>query len=164
MLELDPGMMVWTWITFFIVLFILSKIALKPLLGVVENREKEISDNLDKARKEREESEALVEKHRKMIEEAESEGQKILKENQKLAENARQEILDKANQESDKMIEKAKEEIVRQKAGALAELKAEVADLAVGAAEKIIEQNLDKDKQKSIVENYIKNMSKTINN
>ncbi len=164
MLELDPGMMVWTWITFLIVLLILSKVALKPLLKIIDDREKEITENLEQAQKQRDEAEALVEKHRKMIAEAESKAQGILKENKELAEKSRQEILEKARQESDKMLEKAKSEIEQQKASALSTLRAEVADLAIGAAEKIIQQSLDKEKEKTIVDEYIKSMPKSLNN
>jgi len=60
MLNLDPGMIIWTWITFFIVLAILSKVALKPILGVIETREKTIREDLEQAQKQREEAEKLL--------------------------------------------------------------------------------------------------------
>lgn len=164
MLDLDPGMMIWTWITFLVVLIILSKIALKPILAAIENREKTIRDDLDEAQKQRQQAEDLLEKHRQMVSAAESEGQKILKENQQLAEKARQEMIEKSRLEADKLIEKARQEIEHQKESALAELKSEVADLAIGAAEKIIHQSLDKEKQKTVVDEYIKSMPKTMKN
>lgn len=161
MLELDPGMMAWTWITFLVVLFILYKVALKPMISAVENREKSIREDLDTARKQRDEAESLLQRHEKMIAEAESEAQKILKENQAVAERTRQEILDKARDESARMVEKAKKEIEQQKDSAIASLKAEVADLAVGAAEKILAQTLDADKHKKVVNDYIDSMPKS---
>ncbi|HGY56853.1 MAG TPA: ATP synthase F0 subunit B [Caldithrix abyssi] len=164
MLNLEPGMILWTWITFFIVLIILSKVALKPMLTAIKNREDGIREDLEKARQQREEAEALLQKHQEMLAGAEEEARKLLKENQQMAEKARQELIEKARQESEKLLERAKEEIDQQKESALASLKAEVADLAVGAAEKIILQTLDKDKQKAIVEEYIKTMPKSVNN
>jgi F-type H+-transporting ATPase subunit b len=164
MLELDPGMIVWTWITFFLVLIILYKIALKPILGAIESREKSIRGDLEKAQKQRDEAEALLERHRQMMSGAEAEAQKMIKESQSLAEKARQEILEKARQESNKLVEKARDEIEQQKNSALASLRAEVADLAIGAAEKIILQNLDEDKQKQLVDEYIKTIPKSIKN
>lgn len=157
-------MILWTWITFFIVLIILSKVALKPMLTAIKNREDGIREDLEKARQQREEAEALLQKHQEMLAGAEEEARKLLKENQQMAEKARQELIEKARQESEKLLERAKEEIDQQKESALASLKAEVADLAVGAAEKIILQTLDKDKQKAIVEEYIKTMPKSVNN
>lgn len=164
MLELDPGMMIWTWITFFVVLIILYKVALKPILTTIQNREESMRNDLDEAEKQRSEAESLLEKHKEMIAGAESEAQKIIKENQQLAEKSRQEMIDKAREESDRLIEKAKAEIERQKQTALDSLKAEVADLAVGAAEKILLQTLDKDKQKEVVDQYLKSMPKSISN
>ncbi len=164
MLNLDPGMMIWTWITFFIVLFILSRIALKPILGAIESREKLIREDLEKAKQQREEAEGLLEKHRQLIAGAEHEAQKLIKESQQLAEKARQEIIENARQESSRLVEKARQEIEHEKESALASLKAEVADLAIGAAEKIILQTLDKEKQKKVVDEYIKSMPKSIKN
>lgn len=164
MLDLDPGMIIWTWITFFVVLIILSKIALKPMLEAIKSREDGIRNDLEQAKNQREEAEATLEKHQKLMAGAEAEAQKILKENKALADKARQELMDDARQDAEKLLEKAKSEIERQKDSALASLKAEVADLAVGAAEKIIIQNLDKEKQKSVVDEYIKSMPKSINN
>ena len=164
MLDFDPGMMIWTWITFVIVLIILSKVALKPMLKAIESREKKIQGDLEEAEQQREEAENILEKHKQLIASAESEAQRIVKENQQLAEKSHQEMLEESRKEADKILEKAKDEIEQQKVSALASLKAEVADLAIGAAEKIIVQSLDKEKQKSVVDEYIKSMPKSQNN
>ena len=66
-LELDPGMMIWTWITFIIFAFILHKTALKPLLTSITNREDTVRGDIEEAKKAREEAEALLDKHKKMI-------------------------------------------------------------------------------------------------
>lgn len=164
MLQLEPGMLVWAWITFFFVLIVLSKVALKPILGAIENREQSIRNDLEQAQKQRDEAESLLEKHRELIAGAETEARKLIKESQSIAEKARQDILEKARQESGKLLEKARDEIEQQKESALASLRSEVADLAVGAAEKIILQNLDEDKQKVVVDEYLKTMPKTLKN
>ena len=164
MLDLDPGMIIWTWITFIIVLGILYKVALKPIINAIENRENSIRTDLDEAQKQRDEAQGLLEEHKQMVEKAESEAQKMFKESQALAEKARQETLDKAREESDKILDKAKTEIEQEKENALTTLRKEVADLAIGAAEKILASNLDKEKQKAVVDEYIKTMPKSIKN
>ncbi len=164
MLDLDPGMILWTWITFFVVLGILYKIALKPILASIDNREQSIRDDIEQAQKQRDEAEALLARHQEMLDQAEAEAQKLFKESKSLAEKAREEMIVKAREESAKLLEKAKDEIEQQKESALASLKTEVADLAVGAAEKIILQNLDAKKQKVVVDEYIKSMPKTLKN
>lgn len=164
MLELEPGMVLWTWITFLLVLALLSKLALKPILNAIDKREQSIRDDLSSAQKQRDEAQALLDQHKKMMEDAETEARKLFQESQAMAEKARQDTLEKAQQESKQMVEKAKNEIEQQKNSALVSLKEEVADLAIGAAEKILLANLDADKQKSVVDEYIKTMPKSMKN
>ena len=164
MLDLDPGMMIWTWITFFIVLGLLSKLALKPMLNAINNREDQIRGDIDNAKKQRDEAEELLNQHKTLMSNAESEAQKIVKENQQLAEKTKQSMIDEARKESEKIIENAKKEIDRQKENALSSLRAEVADLAIGAAEKIIIQKLDKKEHDNVISEYIKSMPKSAKN
>ncbi len=164
MLDIDPGMILWTWITFGIVLALLSKLALKPILAAIENRENSIREDIEKAQQQRDEAEALIAQHKEKMAAAEADAQALLKESRKLAEQARGELLEKTRLESGKLLEKAKEEIEQQKESALASLRTEVADLAVGAAEKIILHNLDGEKQKAVVDEYIKAMPDTLKN
>ena len=164
MLNLDPGMMIWTWVTFLIVLGILSKLALKPMLTAINNREDQIRGDIENAKKQRDEAEELLNKHKELMASAESKAQKIIKENQQLAEKAKQSMIDEARKESEKIIENAKKEIDRQKESALSSLRAEVADLAIGAAEKIIIQKLDKREHDNVINEYIKSMPKSEKN
>lgn len=164
MLNLDPGMMIWTWITFFLVLGLLYKLALKPMLSAINNREDQIRGDIDSAKKQRDEAEALLNQHKELIANAESEAQKIVKENQQLAEKTKQSIINEARRESEKILENAKQEIERQKESALLSLRAEVADLAIGAAEKIIVQKLDKKEHDNVINEYIDSMSKSAKN
>lgn len=164
MLDLDPGMMAWTWITFAIVFFILYKLALKPIIAAIEQREKSVKDDLESAQKQRDEAAELLERHQKLIATAESEAQKIIRENQELAQKTRQQMLDETRGEAAKMVEKAKQEIEQQKESAIASLKQEVADLAIGAAEKVLTRSLDADMHKKLVDEYISSMPKSVDN
>ena len=164
MLNLDPGMMIWTWITFLIVLGIMSKLALKPMLTAINNREDQIRGDIENAKKQRDEAEELLNQHKELMTSAESEAQKIVKENQQLAEKTKQTMIETARIEADKIIENAKKEIDRQKDSALSSLRAEVADLAIGAAEKIIIQKLDKSEHANVINEYIKSMPKSEKN
>ena len=164
MLDLDPGMMIWTWITFFIVLYILSKIALKPMLSAIQARNDEIKNNLESAEKQKVESESLLEQHKKLIAEAEKQAQGIIKENQAIAEKKKQEIIDQAQVEYEKQLHRAQEDIKREKEKALESLRAEVADLAIGAAQKIIIQDLDDAKHREVVDEYIKTLNQSHDN
>ncbi len=164
MLELNPGMMIWVWITFFILLAILYKTALKPLLSSLTDREEGIRNDINEAKKQRDEAEELLSKHKKMIAEADAQAQAVLKEAQDIAQKSRSEILEKAREEASKEVEKAKQEIEKQRDDALKSLRTEVVDLAIGAAEKILTQAIDKETNKKVVDDYISSMPKSLKN
>jgi F-type H+-transporting ATPase subunit b len=164
MLSLDPGVMIWAWITFFVLLVLLYKIAWKPILSAIDNREKFIQDSIDKAEMAKKESEELLEKHEKLIRNAEEEAQKIIKENKELAEKSRQELIEHAKEESIKLREKAKMEIEHEKENALQALRSEVVDLTMSATKKLIGDVLDDSKHRGIIENYIQKMPESEKN
>ncbi|MCK5032667.1 MAG: F0F1 ATP synthase subunit B [Calditrichia bacterium] len=164
MLSLDPGVMIWAWITFVVLLFLLYKIAWKPILSAIDNREKLIQDSIEQAEKAKKESEELLEKHEKLIRNAEEEAQKIIKENKELAEKSRQELIEHAKEESNKLREKAKLEIEHEKESALQALRSEVVDLTMTATKKLIGDVLDDSKHRGIIENYIQKLPESEKN
>ena len=164
MLELNPGMMIWVWITFFLLLIILYKTALKPLLSSLTDREEGIRNDIDEAKKQREEAEVLLAKHKKMIAKADAQAQAVLKEAQEIAQKSHSEILEKAREDAAKEVQKAKLEIEKQRDDAIKSLKTEVVDLAIGAAEKILTRAIDKETNKKVVDDYISSMPKSIKN
>ena len=164
MLDLDPGVMIWAWITFFILLIMLYKIAWKPILSTIDKRENMIQDSLDRSEKAREEAEEILEKHNALMRSAEEDAQRLLKENRELAEKSRQDILEEARQSANNLISKAKVEIDKEKQDALTALRSEVAELAINATKKIIGESLDEAKQKSIVSEYIDKMPESTQN
>ncbi len=164
MLNLDPGMMIWTWITFFLVLFILYKKALRPMLGAIADRERGIKSDLETAAKQRAEAQDLLDQHKKMVADAESEAQRLLKETQELAQKSRSEVLEKAREEASAIVDKARQEIDKQREDAMQSLRNEVVDLAIGAAEKVLAQTMDKEAHKKVVDDYIASMPKSVKN
>ncbi|MBR9977410.1 MAG: F0F1 ATP synthase subunit B [Bacteroidetes bacterium] len=158
LLALEPGMLVWTFITFALLLWILKLIAWKPLLSALESRETNIRDDLQRAEEGRIESERLLAEHRDLLRNSEVEARKILDEAKSTAESLRQSIIDGANQQSRQMIDQAKAEIRREKDTALSQLRIEVADLAVRAAGKILGEELDAEKHRKLVDDFIGNL------
>ncbi len=164
MLSLDPGVMIWAWITFLVLLFLLYKIAWKPILSAIDNREKLIQDSIEQAENAKKESEELLEKHNSLIRNAEEEAQKIIKENKELAEKSRQDLIQQAKEESGKLREKAKMEIEHEKESALHALRSEVVDLTMTATKKLIGDVLDESKHRGIIENYIQKLPESEKN
>ncbi len=158
MLQLEPGMMIWTWITFFVLFILLARIAWKPLLSVVNQREKTIGDSLKKAEEAKSEAEKVLEEQEKKFADAQQEIQNLMKQSKTFAEKMKNEIIENAKAEAQKLQEKARADIEREKDSAIIELRKEVADLAVHAASKLIQQNLDAEKHRNLIDSYIKEL------
>ena len=158
MLQLEPGIMIWTWITFFALFFILARVAWKPLLAAVNKREKSISESLKKAELAKSEAEKFLEEHDKRLTEAQDEIQKMMKKNKDLAEKIKEEMIEKAKSETQKLHERARTDIEQETDAAIVELKKQVADLAIQAASRLIQENLDTKKHHELINNYIKEL------
>lgn len=158
MLQLEPGMMIWTWVTFFVLFAVLLKVAWKPLLGMVDQREKTVEDAIRRAEEARNEAEQLLEKHQEMMEKTQDEVQKMLQDNKQVAEKMRNEIVQKARSEAQRLQERARQDIEREKEAAIIELRKQVADLSIYAASRLIRENLDDQKQRSLIDQYIKDL------
>lgn len=160
LLSVEPGLMIWTIIIFVILVFILKKFAWKPLLDSLRNREKGIRDSIEHAEKMREEAEKILQENKKLLAEADAEARKSIAEGKALAEKLRNELVEKANQQSAHILQQAKTEIEREKQTALNQLKDEIGNLAIQAAGKIIDENLNEAKHKKLIESFINQLPK----
>jgi F-type H+-transporting ATPase subunit b len=160
MLDINPGLIIWTIITFIIVVLILRAAAWKPLLAALTAREEQIRSSLQHAEQAHQEAARLLEENRRQLAAAEEQSQRIIREGRTLGERLKAEIMEKANTSSRHMVDQAKEEIKREKEAALVQLRGEVADLAITAAGKILDANLDTAKQRQLVDAAIKDLNK----
>ena len=155
LLSINPGLIIWQIFIFIILLFILKKIAWKPLLTALHTREQTIKDSIDQAEQLKKDAEILIEQNKKNMAEANVQSMKIINEAKDMANKMRDELITKANQDSRKLLDQAKAEITQEKESAMSDLRNEVSDLAIKAAEKIINDNLDEKRQKKIVNDFI---------
>lgn len=160
MFDINPGLIVWTIITFLAALVILRAVAWKPLLAALAAREGKIRAQLEQAERAQQEAEKLLEENRRQLARAEEQSHRIIREGRDMGERLKAEIVESANQSSARILEQAKEEIRREKESALEQLRAEVADLAIGAAGKILDANLDTPKQRELVNAAIGQLQK----
>ncbi len=160
LLNPNPGLVIWTIITFICLLLVLRKVAWKPILDALHKREDAVRTSIERAEQARVDAERLLEEHRKKIEVAEHEGRRIINEQRALAEKLKEEILQQTNDQSRRMIDQAKDEINRDKEAALAQLRGEVADLAIKAAGKILDETLDENKQRKIIDSFLNTLPK----
>jgi len=158
MLQLDPGVIIWTALTFGLLLVVLRVMAWKPILAMLDTREQTIRQSIEKAEEARREAESILSKHKENLAKAEETAQHMIREARELAEKIRNETATRANFEANKLIDKAREEIERDKQVAITQLHGLVAELAVKAAEKILNEVIDETKQKKLVENFINSL------
>ena len=134
MLEINSGLILWTILTFVIVLIILRKAAWKPLLGALAAREESIRASLREAADARAQAARLLEENKRQLAQAEEQSRRIIMEGRDMGDRLKGEILEKANATTRVMIEQAKEEIRREKDAALTQLRSEATDLVIAAA------------------------------
>ena len=155
MLEINPGLSLWTFIIFGALLFLLSKMGWKPMLASLKTREQAISDSLSKAEQARSEAEKLIAETDRQRKINEDEIQRQLREGKEYTDRMRHDMMAKAQEESKKFLEQARMQIERDTQNAVVILRNEAADLAIFAAGKLIDENLNDAKQKQIVEKFI---------
>lgn len=160
---LDPkvGLMFWTLIIFGLLFFVLSRFAFKPLFAAVEAREKALEDAIEGAKRDRAETEALLSQQRAQLEAARNEAQAIIAASRETAEKMRSDLLAQTKQQQEEMIEQARRSIAGEKAAAIADLRREAIDLAIAGASRVIEQNLDSDNNRKIVESFLSSLDAT---
>jgi F-type H+-transporting ATPase subunit b len=149
-----------TLVLFLIFAAILAKFAWKPLLQVIDEREKGVREAIDGAHKASAEAQALLEKHKEMLREAGREREEILKRALQEAEVLRNDLQAKARAESEQTIQRAREQVEREKNAAIQELRSQVADLAVEAAARIVTSSLTPEAQKKLVSEFIAQVPK----
>lgn len=158
------GLIFWMLVSFSILLFITFKFIWPAILGGLKEREEEIANSLEEAKKAREEMKALQSDNQSLIREARNQHDEILKE----AKASKDEILKEAKQqatlEGQRLVEDAKKRIQQEKMAAITELKKEVADLSISIAEKLIKTELSADtKKKDLMDKLIKDADKQLN-
>ncbi len=158
LVQLDPGLFVWTIITFLILLGLLSKFAWKPLLHALEKRENEIARSLKDAEKARKELDRLTSEGDEIIAKARSEAQAIVGEGKKAADQLKESTLSKAKETAAANLDDAKEQIKMEKEKAIAEIKGEVVGLSLSIAEKLVKKNLNEEDNKSLINESLKNI------
>ncbi|HAP36102.1 MAG TPA: ATP synthase F0 subunit B [Bacteroidetes bacterium] len=160
MLDINPGLIIWTIITFALLVVVLGKFAWKPLLQALQSREQEIADSLKKAEEAKKDAEKMMLANKIAMEQASTETAKLIAEGRAMAEQLKNDIVAKANESAKKMLDQAKEEITREKESAMAQLRSEVADLSISVAEKILDESLDSAKQKKMVDKVLQQLQK----
>lgn len=158
LVSLQLNLMFWTLIIFVLLAWLLAKFAFKPITAAVEAREKALEDAIEGAKKDRESAAQLLDEHRRQIEAARGEAQKLIAEGRAAAEKMRTDLLEQTRREQQDMLDRARSEIELEKDRAIAQLRREAVDLAIAGASKVVEQNLDSQRNRQLVESYLSSL------
>lgn len=160
LLQVNPGLAIWTLIAFGLVVFLLGRFAWPAVAGALEEREDTIRESMERAEKALAEAKQIQSDNAKARREAEQEAQRLLREAREAADLLRSEEIEKTRAQVRQLQEQARVEIENEKQSALETLRSEVADLAIQAAGKILHENLDADRQRRLVDRFIDELPK----
>jgi F-type H+-transporting ATPase subunit b len=149
------GLMLWTLLIFVGLFFILSRYAFGPITKAVEAREQALQDAIDQAKRDREEAARVLAEHRTQLEGARAEAQHIIAEGRAVGEKLRAEMLEETHAQQQELLERARHEIADERDRAIAQIREEAVDLAIAAASKVIEKNLDDSSNRKLIEGYL---------
>lgn len=159
LVNVDPGLFIWTALIFFSFLLVLAKFVWKPLLGSLQQREQSIRESLDAAETAMKKAEQINKANEEALRQAEAVAHSIRKEAMDEAEKIRAERIEKAKVEAAALVDAAKTAIDQEKKRAIEELRNEVADLAILSVRKILSTEIDEKKNRELVNGFIKDLS-----
>jgi len=152
LIQVDPGLFIWTILTFLVLLGLLGKFAWKPLLAALDSRHELIKKSLDDADKAKQELERLQQDSREIISEARVEAQSIVAKSRSEAEKLKGEMKQKAKEEAGSIVRSAEKQIQVETEKAIAEIRGEVVDLSLLVASRLVKKNLSKEDNQSLIE------------
>ena len=160
LLDVNPGLMIWTVITFIILLLILKKVAWKPILSALDKRESDIREALAQAEKAKDDAKQILEQNQANLAKAEEESKKIVEQGRIYAQKLKDQMLKESKDQAQKLLSEASAEIDRKKDAAFGELKSQIAELVIQTTEKVLGETVDKNIHKKIADKYINEITK----
>jgi F-type H+-transporting ATPase subunit b len=155
LIEVTPGLMIWTIVCFLATFFVLKKFAFGAIQKIIDERRARIRAALNEADEARTEARRLVEEHRAAMAQARSQAEEILAEARKVSESQKKRQRDELEEDRQRRLEETSRQIEAETARALELIRAEVADLTVVATQKVTGKVLDSQDQKRLIDEAI---------
>jgi F-type H+-transporting ATPase subunit b len=153
LIQVIPGLMIWTIVAFAITLWVLKRYAFGPVQKLIDDRRDRIRQSIEEADRAREEARKLLEEHRALIGQAKSQAEEILAEARKVSDAQRERLRGEIEEDRQRRLEETQRQIDQATTQALGEIRREVASLSLLAAEKITRKTLtDADQQRLVDE------------
>lgn len=146
-------------LAFLLVFLVLARYAFPRLTQGLNQRREKIQRDLEQAERNRQEAEAVLSRYEEQLQDARGEASRIIEEARKTADSMRRDLLAKAEDESRQVVARAQEEIRAERDRAFQELRTQVGELSVELASRVVGQELDRDRQLRLVDDYIEEVA-----
>ena len=156
LVQVDPGLFIWTIVTFLVLLALLAKFAWNPLLEALETRQNAIRKSLDDAQQAKVELERVNVESGHIVQRARVDAEAIISQSRTDGDRLREEIRAKARSEADHIVKNAERQIQLETSRALEQIRREAVDLSVMIASKIIQRNLSKEDNERLIDEAMK--------
>lgn len=150
--------MIFAWCNLLILYFILRKLLFRPIMNMIESRQKEIDDIYNEAEGYRTDAAKTKTEYEWKLDQVKAEGEEYLKNTVKLARKKEEEILKEANERAERTLKRAEEQIELEKKRAINEIKDEVSGMAIGIASAVIERDIDEAEHSELIDSFISEM------
>ena len=151
LVQVDPGLYIWTIVTFVLLLLLLAKFAWRPLLEALERRQEAIRKSLDEARQAKQELGRLHEESARILAQARAEADAIISRTRADAVRAGEELKQKARADAENIVKHAEREIQLETSRALQKVRQEAVDISIDIASKIIQRNLSREDNERLI-------------
>ena len=158
LIEVVPGLMIWTLIAFAITFFVLKKFAFGPIQKTIDDRRDRIRQAVDEADNARNEARELLEQNRAILGQARSESADILAEARKVADAQIDRAKQEAETERQRRLEDTRRQIEAETTRAIGQIRSEVADLTIEATERVVGKVLDAEDQRRLVQEAVQGL------
>jgi F-type H+-transporting ATPase subunit b len=155
LIQVTPGLMIWTIVCFLIALYVLKRYAFGPIQKMIDERRERIQRALEEADKAREEARALLEEHRRLIGQARGDAEEILAEARQVGRAMEQRTKEETDADRARRLEETKRQIEAETRRALERIRSEVAELSLLAAEKVARRSLRSEDQRRLIDEAI---------
>jgi F-type H+-transporting ATPase subunit b len=152
LIQVTPGLMIWTIICFLITFFVLKKLAFGRVMEMIDQRRERIRSAIDDADNARKEARNLLEEHKKLIGQAKSDAEEILSEARKVADSMGARVREETEADRQRRLEETRRQIEQATHQALGEIRDEVGKLSIAAAEKITKKSLTGADQQRLID------------
>ena len=154
----DPGLFIWTILTFLVLLALLAKFAWRPLLQALENRQATIRKALDDAQEAKRELERLNQESARILRAARVEAEAIVSQSRSDGDRLREEMKQKAKAEADTIVRTAERQIQLETGRALQQIRHEAANLSVMIASKLLQRNISREDNEQLIEQALRQL------